>query len=65
MKNFIEAYFEAYDYWKSSPKDANAIMAKALGIKEGEFNSSLTGLEFVSREQNQQYIVGPEQRLDH
>ncbi|MDX0967943.1 ABC transporter substrate-binding protein [Sinorhizobium medicae] len=56
VKSFIKAYFEAYDYWKSSPADANAIMAKALGIKDDEFNSSLAGLEFVSREQNQEYI---------
>ncbi|MDW9646209.1 PhnD/SsuA/transferrin family substrate-binding protein [Sinorhizobium meliloti] len=49
VKNFITAYFEAYDYWKASPKEANAIMAKALGIKDDEFNSSLAGLEFVSR----------------
>ncbi|OJH51642.1 hypothetical protein ATN81_27795 [Agrobacterium pusense] len=56
VKNFIKAYFEAYDYWKASPKEANAIMAKALGINDDEFNSSLAGLEFVSREQNQQYI---------
>lgn len=59
VKNFIKAYFEAFDYWKSSPKDANAIMAKALGIKDDEFTSSLAGLEFVSREQNQQYIGTP------
>ncbi|QDG94388.1 PhnD/SsuA/transferrin family substrate-binding protein (plasmid) [Rhizobium sp. NIBRBAC000502774] len=56
VKNFIKAYFEAYDYWKASPKDSNAIMAKALGIKDDEFTSSLAGLEFVSREQNAQYI---------
>jgi len=56
VKNFIKAYFEAYDYWKSSPKEANAIMAKALGIRDEEFASSLAGLEFVSREQNQDYI---------
>lgn len=56
VKNFIKAYFEAYDYWKASPKEANAIMAKALGIKDEDFNASLAGLEFVSREENQQYI---------
>lgn len=56
IKNFIKAYFQAYDYWKSSPADANQIMAKALGIKADEFNASLAGLDFVSREQNQQYI---------
>ncbi|CUX58190.1 MULTISPECIES: ABC transporter substrate-binding protein [Agrobacterium] len=56
IKNFIKAYFEAYDYWKASPDDANAVMAKALGIKDDEFTSSLAGLEFVSREQNETYI---------
>ncbi len=50
VKNFIKAYFEAYDFWKAAPEEANSIMAKALGIKEDEFNLSLAGLEFVSRE---------------
>jgi len=56
IKNFIKAYFEAYDYWKTSPDEANAVMAKALGIKDDEFRSSLAGLEFVSREDNEKYI---------
>lgn len=56
IKSFIKAYFEAYDYWKTSPDEANAIMAKALGIKDEEFKSSLAGLEFVSREKNEKYI---------
>ncbi|MES5100982.1 ABC transporter substrate-binding protein [Agrobacterium sp. BA1120] len=56
IKNFIKAYFEAYDYWKASPDDANAIMAKALGISDEEFRASLSGLEFVSREENEKYI---------
>ncbi|MGX5723252.1 ABC transporter substrate-binding protein [Shinella zoogloeoides] len=56
IKNFIKAYFEAYDYWKSSPDEANAVMAKALGIGADEFNASLAGLEFVSREKNRDYI---------
>ncbi|MFS8047635.1 ABC transporter substrate-binding protein [Rhizobium sp. BR 314] len=56
IKNFIKAYFLAYDYWKSSPDEANAIMAKALGVKDEEFKSSLAGLEFVSREENEKYI---------
>lgn len=56
VTNFVKAYFEAYDYWKASPGEANAIMAKALGIKDDEFQASLAGLEFVSREQNEKYI---------
>ncbi len=59
VKNFIRAYFEAYDYWKASPDESNAIMAKSLGIKDDEFKASLAGLEFVSREQNQSYIGTP------
>ncbi|MBA8820911.1 hypothetical protein BRY73_03990 [Ochrobactrum sp. P6BS-III] len=58
VKSFIKAYFEAYDYWKASPEESNAIMAKSLGIKDDEFNASLAGLDFVSREQNLQYIGG-------
>jgi NitT/TauT family transport system substrate-binding protein len=56
IRNFIKAYFEAYDYWKSSPDEADTVMAKALGMKDEEFKASLSGLAFVSREQNQSYI---------
>lgn len=56
ISNFITAYFEAYDYWAASPKDANAIMAQSLGVSIDEFMASLKGLEFVSREANEQYI---------
>jgi NitT/TauT family transport system substrate-binding protein len=56
IANFITSYFEAYDYWASSPQDANAIMAKSLGISIEEFSASLRGLEFVSRQKNEQYI---------
>jgi len=56
IQNFIKAYFEAYDFWRTSPVEANAVMAKALGIKADEFQASLAGLEFVSREDNQKYI---------
>lgn len=59
VANFIKAYFEAYDYWKSSPTDANAIMAKALGIKEQDFRDSLSGIKFVSRKENEKYIGTP------
>jgi len=56
IQNFIKGYFAAYDFWRASPDEANAIMAKALGIKSDEFQASLAGLEFVSREDNRRYI---------
>lgn len=59
VANFIRSYFDAYDYWMSSPAESNAIMAEALGIKPEEFRTSLQGLEFVSREKNLQYIGTP------
>jgi len=56
IQNFIRAYFDAYDFWRASPEEANTMMAKALGIKAEEFQASLAGLEFVSREDNKKYI---------
>jgi NitT/TauT family transport system substrate-binding protein len=56
VQNFIKAYFQAYDYWKTSPDEANSIMALSLGITDEEFKASLAGIEFVSREQNTDYI---------
>jgi len=56
VQAFIKGYFDAYDFWKSAPDEANAIMAKALGTSADDFQASLAGLEFVSREDNQKYI---------
>jgi len=56
IQNFIKAYFDAYDFWRASPEEASTVMAKALGIKAEEFQASLAGLEFVSREDNKKYI---------
>ncbi|QRM33149.1 ABC transporter substrate-binding protein [Microvirga sp. VF16] len=55
----IKGYFAAYDYWKANPEESNKIMAEALGTKIEDFNSSLAGLEFVSREANKQYFGTP------
>jgi len=59
VQNFIKGYFDAYDFWQAAPDEANAIMAKALGISAQEFAESLAGLEFVSRAENRRYIGNP------
>lgn len=60
IANFIRGYFAAYDYWKTNPTEADAIMADALGIPQAEFAASLAGLEFVSPAGNRAYIGTPD-----
>lgn len=40
----IKAFFEAVDYWKENPDDANKIMGKQLGVTEEEFAEQMNGL---------------------
>lgn len=56
VEGFIAGYFDAYDYWKANPADANKIMAESLGVEMESFESSLSGLTFVSRAQNKAYF---------
>lgn len=56
---FINGYFKAYDYWKAHTDESNKIMAASLGMKSEAFNKALTGIEFISREGNLEYIGTP------
>lgn len=50
VKAFIAAWFEALQYWKDNPADANAIIAKAAGLKPEEI--SLEGVNLFDLNAN-------------
>lgn len=49
---FIRAYFKAFDYWKSNPKDAYRIVKSTFHISESEFMSQMRGIEMLDRDAN-------------
>ena len=44
VRSFIQAYLDGLDYMKKNPKEANAIIGKAMGIPKKEVQEQLTGI---------------------
>ncbi|WP_075618631.1 ABC transporter substrate-binding protein [Paenisporosarcina indica] len=53
VKAFVKAMGEAMAYWKENEKEANEIMAKGLKIDLAEFEATVTGLKFFTKEDNE------------
>lgn len=56
VKGVLRAWFEAVEYWKKNPNDANAIMAKGLGLSQEEFAEMLKGDKFSDYQENRRYF---------
>lgn len=56
VKGLLKAWFEALDYCKNNPDDANAIMAKGLGLSKEEFADTVKGVRFADYEENRRYF---------
>ncbi|MGI9862057.1 ABC transporter substrate-binding protein [Moorella naiadis] len=54
LQAMVNALAEAMQYWESNKADANAIMAKGLGIKVEEFTSNLETLRLFNLAQNKE-----------
>jgi len=50
MKKFIDAWFEAVDYWRTNPEKAASVIAKVTGLQKSEI--TLTGCRLLNREDN-------------
>jgi NitT/TauT family transport system substrate-binding protein len=61
VKAFVKAMGEAMDYWKENEKEANEIMAKGLKIDVKEFEATVTGLKFFTKEDNKE-LFGTEDK---
>jgi len=56
VKAFMMAWFDAIEYWKSNPEEANKIMATGLGISEEEFAVMLQGVKLADYQDNLAYF---------
>ncbi len=44
VKAMVKSYFDAVEYWKENPDEANEFMAEKLGVDAEEFASEMDGL---------------------
>ncbi len=52
LDGFMRAYFRAYDYWKSHPKDAYRIVRSTFHITESDFENQMRYIEMLDRDAN-------------
>jgi NitT/TauT family transport system substrate-binding protein len=61
VRAFIDAWFEAVDYWRANPDEGTSIIAKALDLPAEEI--SLDGLRLLNRADNlRAFDSGPDTR---
>lgn len=56
VKGVLRAWFDAVDYWRENPDEANAIMARGLGLNVEELAEMLEGSRFSDYEDNVAYF---------
>lgn len=54
LQAMVDALAEAMQYWENNKAEANAIMAKGLGIKQEEFESNLETMRLFNLAQNKE-----------
>jgi NitT/TauT family transport system substrate-binding protein len=60
VKKIVAAWFEAVQYAKDNPKDADAIMAKFTNQKPEEFTAEKSGVVFYGEKENKDYFGTPQ-----
>ncbi len=60
VKKIVSAWFEAVQYAKDNPKDADAIMAKFTNQKPEEFTAEKGGVVFYGEKENKEYFGTPQ-----
>ena len=60
IKAFMLGWFDAIEYWKKNPDEANKIMAAGLGIPAEDFTAMLSGYKFSDYEDNLKYFGSTE-----
>jgi NitT/TauT family transport system substrate-binding protein len=59
VKAFLRGWFKAIEFWKDNAKEANEIMAGAMGIKPSEFERLVAGIKYGDLESNQKFFRAP------
>lgn len=57
VSSFLRGWFRALDYWRENPKDADLIMAKAMGLSEPEFAQMVVGVRYADLANNQAFFT--------
>lgn len=58
VRAFAEGWFRAVDYWRTNREDADAIMARALGLQPEELKRMVEGVRYADRDENQTFFSG-------
>jgi NitT/TauT family transport system substrate-binding protein len=61
VRAFVDAWYEAVDYLKANPEEGNAIIAKAMDLAPADVGGMLSGVKFLSKEDNAKYHDKAEQ----
>lgn len=56
IEGMVKAWYQAIEFWKENPDEANEIMAQAMGQTVEEFEVSLEGVRFYGEEENKEYF---------
>lgn len=52
IKAVMKAWFDAIEFWRSNPEEANAIMARNLGLPVEDFEAQLNTVKFLDYKEN-------------
>lgn len=52
VKRVVRAWFDAIEFWKTSPTEANQIMANHLGLSSEDFASQVVTVKFLDYREN-------------
>lgn len=61
VRAFVDAWYQALDFLQTNPEEANAIIAKAMDLASVDVGGMLSGVKFLSKEDNAKYHDKAEQ----
>lgn len=56
VSGVVKAWFDAVEYWKANPVQANAVIAKGLGVTEQEVGEMVKGCKYADLQENTTYF---------
>jgi NitT/TauT family transport system substrate-binding protein len=56
VSGVIKAWFDAVEFWRTNPDQANTIMAKGLGVSDQELSDMLQGCKYADYAENATYF---------
>lgn len=62
VRAIVRAWYDALEYMRANPADANRIMARAMGQTVPEFEATLGDVRFYGPQENLEYFGSPQRR---